>query len=519
MENSSLKLNTSTGGYLIDTNTIVRIEASSNYSKIYFSNGKTLLTAKLLKWFEEKLQPASFTRLHRSHLINNGYVQLYTPSCKTLELQNGKIIPVSRRKKKFVLQKFAAACLLLIFLSQTMFSQNVGIGTVLPAAKLHIKGSADTSQLFIDANATQLNSHPLLKLRSSSGADLLWINSDNAANSFVGLNTGRFNNAGAGATGNSFFGSNAADSTTTGGNNTAIGREALQSNTAGNNATAIGYQAMRYTNSAVGSFTNTNLAVGYQALRGSTIAANNTGTGNTTVGYQSMLSNSSGFNNTAFGRNTLNSNTGGDNNTAIGYYALYDNTIGLNNTATGFQSLYQNIGGDRNTAIGTSALLNNQAGNNGTAIGYGAMLNANSSVVSFTNASVAVGYEALRGSLSPSNNTGGSNSAVGYQALYSNSTGSGNTANGYNALYSNTTGDNNAAYGLSALATNSTGNDNTAIGYFSLNDNLSGSSNIAIGRVSLRSSITWHYNQRLFHYYLQHFHLMRCFQQPYYCCL
>lgn len=134
MEKASLKLNTSTGDYLIDTNTIVRIEASSNYSKIYFSNGKTLLTAKLLKWFEEKLQPASFTRLHRSHLINNGYVQLYKPACKTLELQNGKIIPVSRRKKKFVLQKFAAACLLLIFLSQTMFSQSVGVGTNAPHA-------------------------------------------------------------------------------------------------------------------------------------------------------------------------------------------------------------------------------------------------------------------------------------------------------------------------------------------------------------------------------------------------
>ena len=130
----TLKVNTSTGDYLIDTNTIIRIEASSNYSRLFFTNGKTLLTAKLLKWFEEKLQPASFTRLHRSHLINDGYVQLYKPSCKTLELQNGKIIPVSRRKKKFVLQKFLSACLLLIFLSQTMFSQNVGIGTNAPHA-------------------------------------------------------------------------------------------------------------------------------------------------------------------------------------------------------------------------------------------------------------------------------------------------------------------------------------------------------------------------------------------------
>ena len=49
MEKSLLILNTSTGSFLIDINTIVRIEASSNYSKIYFSaamdGSKTLVTA------------------------------------------------------------------------------------------------------------------------------------------------------------------------------------------------------------------------------------------------------------------------------------------------------------------------------------------------------------------------------------------------------------------------------------------------------------------------------------------
>ena len=485
-----LMVKTSTGKYLIDTNTIIRIEASSNYSKLYFSNGKILVTAKFLKWFVERLQSACFTRLHRSHLINNGYLQLYKSSCKTIQLQNGKIIPVSRRRKKYVLQKFAAACLFIMLSSQAGFSQNVGIGTVLPAAKLHIKGSADTSQLIIEANGTQSNTKPLLKLRNSTGADLLWIHSDNSLNSFVGYNTGRFNNANNGATGNSFFGSHAADSTTSGANNTAIGMEALQSNTAGNNATAIGYQAMRYTNSAVGSFTNTNIAVGYQALRGSIVAANNTGTGNTTVGYQSMLSNSSGFNNTATGRGTLYSNTTGDNNTAIGYYALYDNTTGLNNTATGFQSLYNNVDGDRNTAIGTSSLLSNQGGNNGTAIGYGAMQLANNTASSYTNTNVAVGYEALRGSVSASNNTGGANSAVGYQALYSNSSGDYNTANGYHALYSNNTGTRNTAFGYVSLTDNNTGSQNTALGWQTLNSNTTGEDNTASGANTMRYNST-----------------------------
>ena len=52
MEKSLLILNTSTSNFLIDTNTIVRIEASSNYSKLYFSapigGSKTPVTAKVL---------------------------------------------------------------------------------------------------------------------------------------------------------------------------------------------------------------------------------------------------------------------------------------------------------------------------------------------------------------------------------------------------------------------------------------------------------------------------------------
>jgi two-component system LytT family response regulator len=109
MEKSLLMLNTSTGSFLIDTNTIVRIEASSNYSKIYFSNAmggsKTLVTAKVLKWFEERLPQQSFTRLHRSHLVNNSFLQLNQSMGKAFELENGEIIQISRRRKKSVLTK------------------------------------------------------------------------------------------------------------------------------------------------------------------------------------------------------------------------------------------------------------------------------------------------------------------------------------------------------------------------------------------------------------------------------
>jgi DNA-binding LytR/AlgR family response regulator len=113
MEKSLLMLNTSTGSYLIDSNTIVRIEASSNYSKIYFNISigglKMITTAKVLKWFEERLPQEGFTRLHRSHLVNDQFLQPHQFSSNAFQLQNGKVIEISRRRKKSVIKKFLMA--------------------------------------------------------------------------------------------------------------------------------------------------------------------------------------------------------------------------------------------------------------------------------------------------------------------------------------------------------------------------------------------------------------------------
>ncbi len=144
-----LMLNTSGGEFLIDIGAIVRVEASSNYSKLFFSDGKVLVTAKLLRWFEERLQPESFTRLNRSHLINNRFLHLHQCTTRSVELQNGKIIPVSRRRKKHVLQQLAAACIFQFFFSAAMHSQNVGIGTNTPQASAQLEINSTTKGTLI----------------------------------------------------------------------------------------------------------------------------------------------------------------------------------------------------------------------------------------------------------------------------------------------------------------------------------------------------------------------------------
>jgi DNA-binding LytR/AlgR family response regulator len=73
---------------------------------VAMGNIKTLVTAKVLKWFEERLPPECFTRLHRSHLVNNRFLQTHQCNGKAFELQNGKVIEISRRRRKEVMMKF-----------------------------------------------------------------------------------------------------------------------------------------------------------------------------------------------------------------------------------------------------------------------------------------------------------------------------------------------------------------------------------------------------------------------------
>jgi two-component system, LytTR family, response regulator len=94
--------------YYFPVNDIVRIQSFSNYSKIFFNNGKNILVAKVLARFEELLSPSSFqksgrghfVRIHRSHLINKQYLLYYIPGNEAKAcLSNGEKIPVSKRRK------------------------------------------------------------------------------------------------------------------------------------------------------------------------------------------------------------------------------------------------------------------------------------------------------------------------------------------------------------------------------------------------------------------------------------
>ena len=322
-----------------------------------------------------------------------------------------------------------------LFVFHFSISQNVGVGTTTPAAKLHIKGSTDTSQLVIDAANTQNNTWPLIRLRKNDGTDLMWIHSDDTSNVFIGRNVGIRNTATiSGGNNNTFIGSRSAFSNTSGSLNTAIGGNSFYFNTTGDANTANGMGSLRL---------------------------NTTGQYNTALGTSALRSNTVGIENTAVGSFALYYNTNGGDNTVAGVTALFLNSTGSYNTAVGYSSLYFNTTGSNNAVFGVEALYKNTLGNNNTASGFQAL------------------YE---------NTTGSYNVAIGSQSLFKNTTGGLNAGLGFDVLHYNTTGQQNVAIGNFSLGNLLNSSNNTVVGegagsgtiyYMGWNNTLIGTNSVA----------------------------------------
>lgn len=85
------------GVILKDTSRIIRVEASSNYSRIYCTDERYPITvAKVLQWFQDKLPAQDFIRTHRAHLVNRLFIEKKMGN--RVLLHNGDAICISKRR-------------------------------------------------------------------------------------------------------------------------------------------------------------------------------------------------------------------------------------------------------------------------------------------------------------------------------------------------------------------------------------------------------------------------------------
>lgn len=86
---------------------IFRCESDSNYTSLYFSDGRKMVLTKTLKEMEDILAPHGFIRVHNSHLVNGNVIRSFVRSDGGyVVLTDGSHISVSRARKSEFLERF-----------------------------------------------------------------------------------------------------------------------------------------------------------------------------------------------------------------------------------------------------------------------------------------------------------------------------------------------------------------------------------------------------------------------------
>lgn len=96
------------GNYFVDTSSIIRCEASSNYTKLFFTNQQPVVLAKTLSACANAIRDDNFVRIHQSHLVNKNFIKNIEVNGNVF-LKDGTMCSISRRKKREVKQLLSAA--------------------------------------------------------------------------------------------------------------------------------------------------------------------------------------------------------------------------------------------------------------------------------------------------------------------------------------------------------------------------------------------------------------------------
>jgi len=91
--------------WFIKVSDILYCEAEGTYTKFFVQHTGPILVSKNLKEYEEILEPLGFLRTHHSFLANPEKIKSYDKTgAGALVLEGGYTVPVSQRKKDFVMQ-------------------------------------------------------------------------------------------------------------------------------------------------------------------------------------------------------------------------------------------------------------------------------------------------------------------------------------------------------------------------------------------------------------------------------
>ena len=90
--------------YFLKVGDIQYCLAEGSYTQVFIQHSDPILVSKNLHAHEELFSPYGFVRTHHSHLVNPSYIKLYDRKTENLVLTSGHTIPVSQRKRDWVIE-------------------------------------------------------------------------------------------------------------------------------------------------------------------------------------------------------------------------------------------------------------------------------------------------------------------------------------------------------------------------------------------------------------------------------
>ena len=103
-KNTRIVIKNSDGIHFLMFEELIYCQSDGAYTSFVMSDGRNVLSSKGLKEYEKLLPAHSFIRSHQSYLVNKRFIKKITRD-HFIELKNGALIPVSDRRREFVIKE------------------------------------------------------------------------------------------------------------------------------------------------------------------------------------------------------------------------------------------------------------------------------------------------------------------------------------------------------------------------------------------------------------------------------
>jgi two-component system LytT family response regulator len=101
VKKSKLAIRSYTTLKIVDLEDILYCKGEGRYTWVHIKNESPILSAKVLKDYEDILPESWFLRIHKSYLVNNSNIKSYdTRNGGVIVMDDNESLPIAKRRKK-----------------------------------------------------------------------------------------------------------------------------------------------------------------------------------------------------------------------------------------------------------------------------------------------------------------------------------------------------------------------------------------------------------------------------------